>query len=245
MPKPYRLQINVDTNDAHVLADWWAETLGWVVEPTDPAFIQRMLDEGYATQDDTRIHNGERVWRGAAAVCPPDEVGELSRRRIVFQDVPEDAFAILHIPRFGNEYQVPIAQGVGLSGVLHKGLAGHYPDTAMVGGVGNFAIAGHRQSHGAIFHHIDQLEPGDPIVVQTDEFWFVYRVSADPHVVLPTATEVIAPNPANPGAPAEVASMTLTTCHPLWSIAERLVVHSELDFWAPVSAGIPSELLEG
>ncbi|NLE99271.1 MAG: VOC family protein [Propionibacterium sp.] len=89
MPKPYRLQINVDTNDAHVLADWWAETLGWVVEPTDPAFIQRMLDEGYATQDDTRIHNGERVWRGAAAVCPPDEVGELSRRRIVFQDVPE------------------------------------------------------------------------------------------------------------------------------------------------------------
>ena len=163
----------------------------------------------------------------------------------VFQDVPEDAFAILHIPRFGNEYQVPIAQGVGLSGVLHKGLAGHYPDTAMVGGVGNFAIAGHRQSHGAIFHHIDQLEPGDPIVVQTDEFWFVYRVSADPHVVLPTATEVIAPNPANPGAPAEVASMTLTTCHPLWSIAERLVVHSELDFWAPVSAGIPSELLEG
>lgn len=89
MPKPYRLQINVDTRDAHVLADWWAETLGWVVEQTDPAFIQSMLDQGFATEADTQQHNGQLAWKGAAAICPPDEAGVLTRRRIVFQDVPE------------------------------------------------------------------------------------------------------------------------------------------------------------
>lgn len=177
-----------------------------------------------------------------------DAIGDVDKRTDaapVIQDVPEDAFAILHIPRLGSDYQVPIAEGVSLDGVLHKGLAGHYPDTAMVGEVGNFAVAGHRQSHGAIFHHIDQLAPGDSIIVQTRETWYVYRVNAAPHVVLPSAVEVIAPNPGNPGLPAEVASMTLTTCHPLWSIAERLVVHSELEYWAPASAGTPTELLEG
>lgn len=89
MPKPYRLQINVDSRDALTLADWWAETLGWVVEPTDPAFVQKMVDSGYASETDTQQHRGQLVWRGAAAICPPDQVGELTRNRIVFQDVPE------------------------------------------------------------------------------------------------------------------------------------------------------------
>lgn len=89
MPQPYRIQVNVDCRQAHAQADWWADTLGWTVEPTDPAFIQRMIDSGYATEDDTQIHRGMRVWRGAAAICPPDELTEPTRRRIVFQDVPE------------------------------------------------------------------------------------------------------------------------------------------------------------
>lgn len=89
MPKPYRFQVAVDTHDAHTLADWWAETLGWVVEPSDPAFIQKMLDEGFATEADTQQHKGRLVWRGAAAICPPGEVGDPTRRRILFQDVPE------------------------------------------------------------------------------------------------------------------------------------------------------------
>ncbi|HHW82537.1 MAG TPA: class E sortase [Actinomycetales bacterium] len=160
-------------------------------------------------------------------------------------DIPNGAYAILHIPKFGSGYQVPIAEGVSLDGVLHKGLAGHYPETAAVGQVGNFAIAGHRQSHGAIFHHIDTLAPGDSIVVQTADTWYVYQVNADPSVVLPTAVEVIAPNPGNPAEPATTASMTLTTCHPLWSTAERLIVHAELDYWAPIDSGTPAELLEG
>lgn len=150
--------------------------------------------------------------------------------------------AVLRIPRFGAEHEVVIREGVAVDSVLNRGLAGHYPGTAQAGQLGNFAIAGHRQSHGAIFRNLDALIPGDPLIVQDGEAWFVYRVT-DSQVVLPSATEVIAPVPGEPGAPPSAALITLTTCHPLWSTSHRLVVHGELDYWAPLSAGTPSELL--
>lgn len=83
------IQIVVDTQAAHELADWWAETLNWVVEPTDEAFIRRMLDEGFASDSDTEEHRGQIVWRGAAAITPGDVGDGPSRQRILFQDVPE------------------------------------------------------------------------------------------------------------------------------------------------------------
>ena len=57
---PFDLQIAVDCAEPHVLADWWAATLGWVVEPTDEAFIRKMIAAGYATDADTMMHNGAR-----------------------------------------------------------------------------------------------------------------------------------------------------------------------------------------
>ena len=89
MPQPYRIQINLDCTDAHTQADWWAQTLGWAVEPTDPDFIQQMIDQGFATEADTQIHRNKRVWRGAAAICRESDLGDPQRQRIVFQEVPE------------------------------------------------------------------------------------------------------------------------------------------------------------
>ena len=42
----YDFQVVVDAADPHAQADWWAETLGWEVEPSDPAFIRSMIAEG-------------------------------------------------------------------------------------------------------------------------------------------------------------------------------------------------------
>ena len=55
---------------------------------------------------------------------------------------------------------------------------GHYtnPESALPGQVGNFAVAGHRVTHGQPFLNADQLKPGDAIVVQTDTYWYVYRM---------------------------------------------------------------------
>lgn len=85
----YRIQTVVDCTDPHTLAGWWAETLGWVVEPSDPDFIRRMVDEGRATEEDTTVHNGVLVWRIGAAITPEDQVGSPTRTRVLFQVVPE------------------------------------------------------------------------------------------------------------------------------------------------------------
>lgn len=83
------VQICVDCIDPHTLADWWAETLDWVVEPTDEAFIRRMIAEGHAAEEDTTIHRGQLVWKAGAAICPPEQVGDPDRPRFLFQPVPE------------------------------------------------------------------------------------------------------------------------------------------------------------
>src|SRR5260370_13436755 len=64
---PYEFQIAVDSGQPHVLADWWAETLGWLVEPTDEAFIRKMIAEGYASDEDTMTHNGALYGHEGAA----------------------------------------------------------------------------------------------------------------------------------------------------------------------------------
>ncbi len=86
---PYDIQIAVDASAPHELADWWAETLGWNVEPSNEEFIRRMIAEGYATESETMTHNGALVWRTGAAIRHPDAPSGLARPRILFQLVPE------------------------------------------------------------------------------------------------------------------------------------------------------------
>ncbi len=85
----YDFQVTVDCAEPHVLADWWADALGWVVEPSDEAFIRRMIAEGYATEDQTTTHRGVLVWKEGAAISPPKDSTEVPFRRVLFQQVPE------------------------------------------------------------------------------------------------------------------------------------------------------------
>ena len=81
----FDFQVAIDCSAPHERADWWAEALGWQVEAQDEAFIQRMVDEGHATSDDTTRHRGALVWAGGAALNSPDP----GRPRLLFQRVPE------------------------------------------------------------------------------------------------------------------------------------------------------------
>jgi hypothetical protein len=81
-------QIAVDCEEPHELADWWAETLDWVVEESDPDFIRRMIAEGYATESDTTTYDGRLVWTDGAAIRHPDGP-HTPRGRMIFQKVPE------------------------------------------------------------------------------------------------------------------------------------------------------------
>jgi hypothetical protein len=80
----YDFQVTVDSADPHAQADWWAETLGWRVEPSNEAFIKDMIAKGFATDADTTTHNGVLVWREGAAILHPE-----NGRRVLFQSVPE------------------------------------------------------------------------------------------------------------------------------------------------------------
>lgn len=85
---PYDFQVVIDCADPHRLADWWAEAIGWAVEPSDEPFIRKMVAEGYATESDTTTHNGTLVWREGAAIRHPDRATGPGAR-ILFQLVPE------------------------------------------------------------------------------------------------------------------------------------------------------------
>jgi sortase (surface protein transpeptidase) len=161
-----------------------------------------------------------------------------------------EPFAVLHIPR--------LAGGDGFSRVVVEGTdqpqlaqgPGHYIGTAMPGEQGNAAFAGHRVGRGSPFLDLDKLRPGDPIVVETGDAWFVYRVLGDPatgdfgtdpsgipgqEIVAPTALEQISPTPGGPAdGPATGAYLTLTTCHPKFSARQRMIIHARLD-GAPLS----------
>ena len=83
----YEFQVTVDCADPHMLAEWWAETLGWEVEPQDEAFIRRMISAGHASESDTKLWDGRLVWKVGAAICHPD--GTQRAPRVLFQLVPE------------------------------------------------------------------------------------------------------------------------------------------------------------
>lgn len=83
--EPWDIQLAVDSADPHEQAHWWAEALGWNVEPQDEAFIQSMVDQGNASDDDVRTFRGKLVWRIGAAITHPSG----HQPRVLFQEVPE------------------------------------------------------------------------------------------------------------------------------------------------------------
>ncbi|WP_163541718.1 class E sortase [Occultella kanbiaonis] len=153
-----------------------------------------------------------------------------------------EVFATLFVPDWGIDYAQPIAEGVDRPTVLDAGRVGHYSETAQAGQIGNFSVAGHRQTYGKPFYSIDTLEAGDQIIVRTAQAWYVYAVTTS-DIVRPDQVEVIAPVPGDPAAVATDAMLTLTTCHPLWSTRERYIVHAQLDHWIPLTDGVPAALL--
>jgi sortase A len=138
---------------------------------------------------------------------------------------PGDAFAAMWFERDGRRILTDVLYVVeGTDWDTLKLGPGRYGTSDVVGGAGNLAIAGHRQGWGAPFYDLDKLREGDRIhVVDRDGREWVYRFRAQ-RIVAPDETWVIDPDPFDDGA----ALVTLTTCHPLFSNATRLIVWGEL-----------------
>ena len=134
-----------------------------------------------------------------------------------------DALGIIAIPKIGVN-QVFVV-GVDVDD-LRKG-PGHYPTTQLAGHEGNSAIAGHRTTYGAPFGDLDQLAVGDVIDIATVQGKFTYRVT-EQRVVNPNEVSVLDPTPDPARAGHQLATLTLTTCNPKYSAAERLIIKAQL-----------------
>lgn len=151
-------------------------------------------------------------------------------------------FAVMYVPRFGEGSQRRVAEGTGLDVLNSTYLGvGHYPGTQMPGQVGNFAIASHRSAYGGGMHEIEQFQLGDAIYIQTQDGWYTYRFR-DLEYVTPETVDVLAPVPHHPELQAADRIITLTSCNPLYSTAERIIAYGVLESWQPAAAGPPAEI---
>ncbi|MEU6376904.1 class E sortase [Streptomyces sp. NPDC046909] len=146
------------------------------------------------------------------------------------------AYAVLTIPRLG--LRAPVAEGVGKRDVLNKGYVGHYPGTQQPGQAGNFALAGHRNTHGEPFRYINRLGAGDTVEVETADAVYTYAVDKTLDRTSARDSGVIRRIPRSTVRPAYGYTapgyyLTLTTCTPEYTSKYRLVVWAELKSMRP------------
>jgi LPXTG-site transpeptidase (sortase) family protein len=97
---------------------------------------------------------------------------------------------------------------------------GHIPETPLPGDIGRCTISGHRTTYGSPFNRVDELEEGDLIYLETiKEGLFVYAL---------TGMDIVSPEDVYILEGSDKRELLLTTCHPKYSGAKRLIIISEL-----------------
>ncbi len=194
------------------------------------------------SQQQTQATVQSQEWERGEAPAPAPVTRADPGPPVVLASAPADdvQFANLIIPRFGADYSRPVLEGVAVNGALADGI-GHYPGTQLPGDVGNIALAGHRTGWGAPLGDIGNLVLGDSIYLETADGWYryVFRTFA---YVMPTSIDVLEPVPENTGAAPTDRILTLTSCNPKLTAAERIIAYSVYDTWYPRAGGPPPEL---
>jgi len=116
---------------------------------------------------------------------------------------------------------VMVVEGVGMK-QLAEG-PGHYPQSAPIGSQGVTAIAGHSSGWGAPFMHFDRLLEGATVIVDAKRHEYRYVITHR-GVVKPADVWVLNGDPWS-SAPSK---LVLTTCWPIFSSKERLILWGDL-----------------
>jgi sortase A len=132
-----------------------------------------------------------------------------------------DAIGTIQIPRIGHTYN--IVEGTDTRS-LEEG-PGHYPSTAFPGMGQTVAVAGHRTTYLAPFRFLNELKPGDRILVTMPYGRFTYLVQYQ-QIVKPTQTSVIDDQGYD--------RLVLSACNPLYSAAQRIIIFARLHSVTPL-----------
>lgn len=127
---------------------------------------------------------------------------------------PEQAVRI-QIPAINVD--APIVQGDGWE-QLKKGVGQHI-GTADPGDDGNMVLSAHNDIFGEIFRDLDQLKPGDQVIIHTNQRSYTYIISGY-KIVEPTQTEVMEAT--------SQPKITLISCYPYLIDDQRIVVSARL-----------------
>jgi sortase A len=101
---------------------------------------------------------------------------------------------------------------------LKKGV-GHHIGTANPGERGNLVLSAHNDVFGEIFRHLDQLQPGDEVIIYSGSQRYRYTVS-ERRLVAPTDVGVMAST--------NEPTVTLVSCYPYLVDNQRIVVFGQL-----------------
>src|SRR5512145_2812049 len=115
------------------------------------------------------------------------------------------------------DIDAPVVQGDGWE-QLKKGV-GQNLASVNPGQTGNVILSAHNDVYGELFRFLDKLQPGDQVILYTQQRQYVYVVDRTA-LVEPTAVEVMA-STGNP-------TVTLISCYPYLVDKERIVVFARL-----------------
>ncbi|MFI6442014.1 class E sortase [Streptomyces sp. NPDC050759] len=196
--------------------------------------LEREWGQGGGADSGTAADSGSgapSASSSTASTASPGSRAERDLRAATLTPGRSQAYAILTVPRL--HLRVPVAEGVGKRSVLNKGYVGHYPGTGQPGRAGNFALAGHRNTHGEPFRYINRLVPGDTVRVETRSAVYTYAVDRTLRQTSARDSGVLRPVPRSTvhptyGYTAPGYYLTLTTCTPEYTSRYRLVVWGKL-----------------
>ncbi|MER5213949.1 class E sortase [Streptomyces sp. NPDC002838] len=176
-------------------------------------------------------------WTNVLADRKADQQGDKVRDTWAQEDTgpgaldTKDGIGFLHVPAMKSG-EVLVEKGTSAK-ILNDGVAGYYTDPVKAtlptsGKTGNFSLAAHRDGHGAAFHNIDKLKKGDPIVFETKDKWYVYKVYAALPETSKYNVKVLSAIPKESGKKKAGHYITLTTCTPVYTSKYRYIVWGEL-----------------
>ena len=185
----------------------WQEPISALIAGREQADLRGQLKqlEQYSVADEHAV---------ASVKDEPDRLAALATKEQA-RARSGHALGRLRMPTLDRTYV--FVQGTS-TGSLRKG-PGHYSGTALPGEAGTVAIAGHRTTYLAPFRTVDQLRPGDPLILDMPYGVFTYRVE-ETRIVKPSAVWVT----RSVGYP----RLVLTACHPLYSASNRIVIFAKL-----------------
>lgn len=173
----------------------------------------RFVAQAYAQQsaadtDGTIVGRADRSYASGSAVPDGKVIGRIS------------------IPAL--QLTVPIVEGLTRQDLL-RGI-GHVPGSATAGGLGNMALAAHRDT---FFRPVRNIRPGMAVLVSSDAGTYDYQVDS---------TEIVTPEQVNVLEIGTVPQVTLITCYPfdyIGAAPKRFIVHAHLQSLVPLSESKP------